>query len=184
MELKYSGSGTPYIDLDDGALIFSKITEDVERGYKFLVFNGRQVNSVCVSGAKAKNKKYSKIVEDVGFTIDMNFKRKASGKEYGIPNDARFCFSKISEKILKKMFDDLVVDGYFPRENVSKLGQMLRERFSDDTDTWDDDPTATESYDDIGEKKEKSVKKKIKMTKKPRRKLTMAKKKSIIKGKK
>ena len=185
MELKYSVKGSPYIDLDDGALIFSQITENKEKGFKYLVFQGRQISSICVSGSKAKTKKYARMVEDVGFTIDMNFKRSSGGKESGIPNDARFCLSRISEKILKKMFDKLVVDEYFPRENLPKLGQMLREHWSNETDNWDEDPTADESYDDIGEEKEtKPVKRKLTMAKKPKRKLTLAKKKSIIKVKK
>jgi hypothetical protein len=183
MELKYSNSGSPYIDLEEGAIIFSKITENKEKGFKYLVFQGRQVSSVCVSGAKVKNKRYTKIVEDVGFTVDMNFRRNLSGKSSGIPNDARFCFSRISEKVLKKIFDELVVDGYFPRKNLPQLGQMLRSYFKDDTDEWDDDPTADESYDDIGEEKEKKPVRKLTLAKRTTRKLALKKLKSKIKVK-
>lgn len=184
MDLKYSVSGTPYIDLDNGALIFSKMTEDREKGFKFIVFQGRQVNSVCVSGAKAKKKKYTQMSEDVGFTMNMDFKRDVSGKKVGVPNEARFCLSKITEKILKRMFNKLVVDGYFPRHNIQVLDEMLRTFYGDVTDEWDEDPTATVSYDDEGESESKPVKRKLTLAKKPKRKLTMAKKKSIIKVKK
>lgn len=182
MELKYSNNGSPYIDLDNGMLIFSKITEDQDKGFKFLVFQGRQVSSVCVSGAKAKRKKYTKMSEDIGFTVNMNFKRDVSGKKYGIPNEARFCFSKITEKILKRMFSKLVVDGYFKRSNLQMLNDMLVSYYGNETDSWDDDPTATESYDDIGESK-KPVKKKLTLAKKQKRKLALKKMKSKIKVK-
>ena len=181
MELKYSNSGSPYIDLDNGALIFSKITEHREKGFKYLVFQGRQISSVCVSGAKAKFKKYTKMSEDIGFTINMNFKRESSGKEEGIPKNARFCLSKITEKILKKIFNKLVVDGYFPRENLLELSELIKIHWSDDTDSWDEDPTATESYDDIGESESKPSKKKLTLAKPIKRKLKLTKKKSKIK---
>ena len=184
MELKYSNSGTPYIDLENGVLIFSKITEHPKKGFKFLVFQSRQVNSVCVSGAKAKKKKYTKMSEDIGFTINMNFKRESSGKEEGIPKNARFCLSKITEKILKRIFSKLVIDGYFPRKSLSSLDEMLSAYWNNDTDNWDDDPTATVSYDDIGEDKIKPVKKKLTLAKPIKRKLKLAKKKSKIKVKK
>jgi len=183
MELKYSNNGSPFIDLDNGMLIFSKITENKEKGFKFLVFQGREINSVCISGAKAKRKKYTKMSEDIGFTMNMNFKIDKSGKKSGIPNNARFCLSKITEKILKRMFSKLVIDEYFPRSNLQMLGEMLRSFYGNETDNWNDDPTATKSYDDIGESKEKPVKKKLVVAKRTTRKLALKKMKSKIKMK-
>lgn len=161
MELKYSTNQSPYIDLGNGMLIFSKITEHPKKGFKYLVFQSRQINSVCVSGSKAKNKKYAEMSEDICFTIDMDFKRKSSGKESGIPKNARYSLTTISETILKKIFKDFIVDGYFPRENLPKLEENLKEYWKNDTDEWDDDPTATESYDDIGETEKKEPKRKL-----------------------
>jgi len=184
LELKYSVSKVPYINLGNGMLIFSKTTEHKEKGFKFLVFKGNQVSSVCTSGAKAKRKKYTKMYEDIGFTLDMNLKRRSSGKVSGIPHNARFSLSKITEKILRKILNELVVGEYFPRNRLQKLDEMLQLYYSDETDTWDDDPTATESYDDVNEIEDKKPKKKLTLSKKPKRKLTLAKPKSIIKKRK
>ena len=183
MELKYSGTGTPYIDLDNGMLIFSKTTE-TEKGFTYLVLRSKQVSSICVSGAKAKRKKYVNMQEDIGYTFDMNLKKDSGGKKTGIPRDARFCFSKLTENVLKKILNKLTTDGYFPRERLHDLSEALESYYGSETDDWDDDPTATESYDDIGENGEekKPPKRKLTLAKKPKRKLKLARPKSIIKG--
>jgi len=60
---------------------------------------------------------------------------------------------------------------------------MLRSFYGNETDNWNDDPTATKSYDDIGESKEKPVKKKLVVAKRATRKLALKKMKSKIKMK-
>ena len=142
MNLKYSKNGLPYIELPKGAhLIFSTSTES-SKGFKFLVFDNKITRTLCISGAKAKKKKYVNISENCNFTTTMDFDK--------IPRKAKdFGLSNMTKKMLKKMFSEFLVDGcYFPRENLETLELKLNKMNGTDEDHMDDDPTATESYDD------------------------------------
>jgi len=142
MILKYSTTGTPYLEMIKGAkLIFSTSTES-PKGFKYLVFNNRITRTLCVSGAKSKNKKYVKTSDECSFTTTMDFtKIPKKAKEFGLSNITK----KILKGILSKLVDE---EGYFPRDNLKALELRLNELSGSEDDYVDDDPTATESYDD------------------------------------
>jgi len=76
MYLKYSKTKMPFIEFDNGAkLMFSTLTKDIDKGYKWLVFSHTETNNVCLSAAKVKNKRYAKVAERIGFVTNMNFKK-------------------------------------------------------------------------------------------------------------
>jgi len=150
MYLKYSKTNTPFIEFDNGAkLIFSTITKDKEKGYKFLVFSHTETSAVCVSSSRAKKKRYASVVENISFPTTMKFKK--------IPNDAKKVLTPITLSYLKKTFGKLTVDDYFPEKNLDKLDEVLS--FVDKTDEIDDDPTANESFDDDIKSSKKKLKK-------------------------
>jgi len=152
MRLKYSRRNLPYITFEnDSMLIFSKTTEDEKFGFKYLVFNGYLVSDINISGAKAKKKILKKVYKSVNFVINMNMKRPTNTGSLGsIPAEARKAgFSKIVEVFLRKTFKPLIDEkGYFPRENLSTLEKMLEKTNGSKDDELDEDPTATESFDD------------------------------------
>jgi len=148
MYLKYTKSKTPFIEFDNGAkLIFSSLTKN-QHGYKYLVFSHTETNSICLSGAKVKKKRYASVVEKIGFSTTMKFTK--------IPNDGKKILTPITLNYLKKTFEGLTVGDYFPEKNLQKLDKILS--FVDNTDEIDDDPTANESFDDDI----KNIKKKMK----------------------
>lgn len=138
MYLKYSKKQTPFIEFDNGAmLIFSSLTRN-EHGYKYLVFSHTETNAICLSGAKVKKKKYATISEKVSFVTNMKFTK--------IPNNAKKVLTPITLNYLKKTFEGLILDEYFPEKNLKELDKILS--FVDNTDEINDDLTANESFDD------------------------------------
>ena len=163
MNLKYTKSKTPYIEFDNGAnLIFSSMTKDVNKGYKYLVFSHTETNAICLSAAKVKKKRYATVVEKIGFSTTMKFKK--------IPNAAKKVLTPITLNYLKKTFEKLTINGYFPEKNLKELDEILN--FVDKTDEVDDDITANESFDDdikpIKKKLKKSNGKPLKIKIKPK----------------
>jgi len=153
MYLDYSKKGIPFILFENGSrLSFSVTTENEDKGFKYLCFKCIDTKTVTVSGAKAKKKRTTEIVEDISFVMDMNFKRD---KIKGIPTDAKKFFGPLTVGILKKIFNDLIEDGYFPRKNLKILEEKLNGE--DPNDLLDDDPTATESFDNVSDKPKKKV---------------------------
>ena len=149
MILKYTKTNTPYIEFDNGAkFIFSATTKDDIKGYKYLCFSHSEVKSICISGAKAKNKRYASVFEPISFVTTMQFEK--------IPNEGKKVLTSITLSWLKKTFEGLISGDYFPEKNLKLLSQKLN--IVDDTDDWDDDPTATESFDEDP----KDVKRKLK----------------------
>lgn len=139
MNLKYTKTNTPYIEFDNGAkLIFSSMTKDANKGYKYLVFSHTETNAICLSAAKVKKKRYATVVEKIGFTTTMKFKK--------IPNAAKKVLTPITLNYLRKTFEGLTLDGYFSEKNLDLLSKELN--YVDKTDEIDDDPTANESFDD------------------------------------
>ena len=149
MYLKYSKTKTPYIEFDNGAkLIFSSITKD-EHGYKYLVFSHTETNDICLSAAKVKKKRYATISEKINFTTTMKFTK--------IPNNAKKVLTSITLNYLKKTFEGLIVNDYFPEKNLKELDKILS--FVDDTDEINDDITANESFDDDNKEVRRNLKK-------------------------
>ena len=56
MEFVTTDSGRHTIQFDNGKLIFSKITADRDKGYKYICYTGTNTTTTCVSSAKAKRK--------------------------------------------------------------------------------------------------------------------------------
>ena len=144
MELVFSQSGVPYIEFGTGRFIFSQTTKDPEKGYKYFAFVGGTSNEVCVSGARAKKKRYIKSFEPINFTVDMNFKR--DGKK-GIPLRAKKILTNITLSWLSRKVKEYAVDGYFPEDAVSKLSEDIKKLDEvDDTEVDDFDDGDNESY--------------------------------------
>jgi hypothetical protein len=146
MQILLTGSGTPYIEVDEKTkLIFSKSTADREKGYKFLVVSSKKVSSVCISGAKAKKKRYMENVEDNSFTVRLkDFKRNDDlGFTKGV-------VSPITLNAIKKLIVDKVDDeGFFSYDHIETLNDELAMTFNDPDENVDDDPTADESFDSV-----------------------------------
>jgi len=139
MKLKYSKTNKPFIEFDNKAmLMFSTLTKDIDKGYKWLVFSHTETNAICLSAAKVKNKRYAKVAERIGFSTTMKFTK--------IPNKAKKVLTPITLNYLKRTFGKLTVGDYFPEKNLKELDKILS--FVDDTDEIDNDPTADESFDD------------------------------------
>ena len=165
MQILLTGSGTPYIEIDEQTkLIFSKSTAHREKGYKFLVVSSKKTSSVCISGAKAKKKRYVENVEDNSFTVRLaDFKRS---------NDLGFTkgvISPITLNAIKKLVVDKVDDeGFFPYNEIGTLNDELSLTFSDPDEYVDDDPTADESFDSVETVKTKKKVGKITLKSKPK----------------
>lgn len=150
MYLKYTKTNTPFIEFDNGAkIIFSSLTKDIEKGYKYLCFSHIETNSICLSAAKVKKKRYASVVERINFSTTMKFTK--------IPNAAKKVLTPITLNYLKKTFESLTLDGYFPEKNLKELDKILN--YVDDTDEIDDDITANESFDDDIKDTKKKLKK-------------------------
>lgn len=165
MDLKFSPKNVPYIDLgDEGRLIFSPSTFDREKGYKFLVFSG------LVRGSTKVGKKTYTNAMPVSFVLDMFFSRvPKKAKTAGLTNITKNWL----KKAIKPLCDD---DGYFPVSSLKTLKMLIDNTNEKEEDSLNDDPTATESYDDVEESKPRKLKK----VKKPKIKIKQKKIKSKI----
>ena len=124
MDLRYTESGTPYIDFgDDNKIIFSTMTKDRFRGYKYLVFSGQKTDSICISGARAKIKRYAKSTVPIRFVTDMDFKRDGSK---GLPKDYKLIFSPFSIGWLKGRIKKHCKGIFFPEESLQLLENDLK----------------------------------------------------------
>jgi len=144
MRLFYSDKKVPYILFENGSrLIFSVSTENEDKGFKYLAFNGETMDTITVSGAKAKKERTYTIVEQVTFITNMDIKRPGMDS---LPRDAKDAgLSKITASFLRKTFKTLVdEDGYFPRANLPTLEKILEKVNGHESDTWDHDPSITE----------------------------------------
>ena len=152
MKLKYSKTNVPYITFENGnMLIFSKSTEIEKFGFKYLVFSGSIASRIKISSKKAKKEVSRKVIKYVNFIVNMNMKKPISTTTTGsIPAKVRLAgFSKTIEVCLRKIFKPLIDEnGYFPRGNLLTLEKILVGMNGSKEDEWDDDPTATESFDD------------------------------------
>ncbi len=136
MELMFSDTGVPYIEFGSGRFIFSETTKNPEKGYKYLAFVGGVTKDVCVSGARAKRKRYVTEHVPVNFTVDMNFKR--DGKK-GMPLKVKKILTNISISWLQKRIKEYLIDGYFPEHCIKNLMNDINNIGSDDTDIDDFD---------------------------------------------
>ena len=147
MILKYSeGSNSPFIQIDENnKLIFSTLTEDKRKGFRWFAFNGitRQKVKYGKTGRFTMVTNHESCMPTV---LLEKLPKRVKAKDGPL--------SPIVLKKLKSIMRDLCVDGWFPRENLENLGRALSgdEQIFEAEDFVDDDPTATKSYDDIGNK--------------------------------
>jgi hypothetical protein len=130
MELKYSSSGIPYIDMDRyGRLIFSRYTSDKVKGYKYLAYN--HVFKVPINVRKMvinpktgeKEKTIITVEKNVRESHVFNFKLKRDEKGIrGIPRDT---IPPRLGRELRKVFDSLTEGRYFPYSSLDVLGGIL-----------------------------------------------------------
>lgn len=150
MKLKFSETNIPFIELENGSkIIFSRNTE-TEKGFKFLVFSG-----IGRKSTKTRKKKGKTMVtaQPVSFVTTMALT--------GIPKEAKAAgLNPITISFLRKSLKSLCDDeGYFPRESLESLELLLEKVENSEEDKVDNDPTATESFDDVEEKPRKLKKK-------------------------
>ena len=140
MILKYSiPNGTPYLEFEDNSrLVFSSLTEDKNKGFKWISFSGKVVQKFKMGG-KGKKKNTTKTIttsNPITFTTNMKLTE--------IPKDVKGkagALSPVTLTFLKKAFNKLAPDGYFPRENLVVLEDMIDHRYNHiDLDALDDDP--------------------------------------------
>lgn len=147
MEFVTTESGRHTIRFDNGYLIFSKITADHDKGYKYMCYAGSDTTTTCVSSARAKKKRYAKIVEAVNFTVrikDMKRNDKSAFKKNVI--------SKISLSFLKKLMAEHCEGDYLPFSKIPMIARAIND-LEKDTDSWDDDPDIDDNWDDEDEVK-------------------------------
>lgn len=185
MEFKISDSGTPYIQLDSGRLIFSKNTAHPNKGYKYVCYCGTETATTCISSARAKIKRYAKVVEDVNFTLRVKDFRRDDKKAFPTKFNV---ISKISQNFIKNLITKNVVGEHLPFHVIPYIMEQVN--MEDETDGWDYDPDIDDSDDD--EEETESYIPKTKLTKgkgnrkkslKIKRNVTFKNVKSIKKGK-
>lgn len=118
MELKYSPSGVPYLELDtDNKLIFSK-TSAIPKGYKWLVFSGLSTMTETISAGKGKKKTKKKVVisAPMSTSINMEFTKISRTAKNTNPY-----LTKSYMNGLKKLFAPYLEDGVFPYTNLPKF---------------------------------------------------------------
>lgn len=144
--MKISKNGTPYIELNNGRFIFSRSTAMPDKGYKYLCYVGTDTTSVCLSGAKAKRKRYANVVEDVNFTVRLRDFRRDDTKAFP-KKKIKGQISDISLNWFKKLIMSFIVDDYVPFRAIPEI--MTQINWEDDTDAWDEDPDIDDSDDDF-----------------------------------
>jgi hypothetical protein len=145
MQVLFSKNGTPYIEVDGTTrMSFSKLTE-TSRGYKYLVVSAYRTSTVNTSGAKAKKKRTITIDESQNFTVRLvDFKRSDTAS---FPKGV---ISPISLKVVKEVIGNHLDDGgYLHRDKLVLVNDELVKSFTDNDEFVNDDPTATESFDNI-----------------------------------
>ena len=139
MRLKYSSpKNVPYIEFDDGnKLIFTTILEHKDKGFHSMTFSGKSVSSICVSGKRAKVRRYIDTSEIITFATDMKFSnldKRIKGKNETL--------SPITLGFLKKVFNKLAPEGWMSRDSLWKLEKVFDKLNNVEEDMVDDDPTA------------------------------------------
>jgi DNA polymerase elongation subunit (family B) len=162
MEFITTDSGRHTIRFDSGYLMFSNITADRDKGYKYMCYAGADTKTTCVSSAKAKKKKYARIVENVNFTVRVKDLKRNDKSAF--PKNT---ISKISLSFLKKLIMENCEGEYLPFSKIPIISKAIN-HIGSDTDDCDDDPDINDNWDDEEEKvkPKRTLKKGIKHGKK------------------
>jgi len=178
MEFVTTETGRHTIQFEKGYLIFSRITADSDRGYKYIVYSGTNTTTTCVSSARAKKKRYTKIIDSENFTVRVKDLRRDDKSAF-----PKNIISKISLSFLKKLIMKNIEGDYLPFSKMMIISKAIND-LEKDTDSWDNDPDIDDNWDDdeVEVKKPKKTLKKRKHGKK--RKLKIKQKVSLKKVKK
>lgn len=161
MEFITTENGRHIIQFDNGRLIFSRITADRDLGYKYICYAGSDTTTTCVSSARAKKKRYAKVVENINFTVRTKDFRRNDKSAF-----KKDIISKISLSFLKKLITDNCEGDYLPYNKIPIISKAIND-MEMDSDSWDDDPDIDDNWDDEDETKEvKKTLKKVKHIKK------------------
>jgi len=169
MEFVTTDSGRHTIRFENGYLIFSKITAHNDKGYKYLCYAGSDTTTTCVSSARAKKKRYARIVEPVNFTVRIRDLKRNDKSAF-----RKNVISKISLSFLKKLMAEHCEGDYLPFSKISTIAKAIND-LEKDTDSWDDDPDIDDNWDDDDEE--------VKPIKKPLKKVKFSGKKRKLKVK-
>lgn len=118
VQLKYSKSGTPYIDGPFGRIIFSNATK-TKKGYRYLVINHVSEESFINKGQRFFTTIKESYVKKIDFTTSGQGDKKIP--DYVMPKKLLNWFTKI--------FVSLSEGEYFPESNIDVLKGII-----DDTD--------------------------------------------------
>ena len=177
MEFKISGSGTPYIQLENGRFIFSKNTSHPDKGFKYICYCGTETTTTCISSSRAKYKQYAKLTEDVNFTLRTKDFRRDDKKAF--PTKAKF-LSKISLNFIKNLIIKNVIGDYLPYSSIPFIMEQVN--MDNEMDSWDDDPDVDENDDDDEIEEKPVTKTKLKKGYGKRQKPLTIKRKITFKG--
>lgn len=184
MEFVTTKNGRHTIQFENGYMIFSRITADRDKGYKYIVYSGSNTTTTCVSSSRAKKKRYTKIVENENFTVRVKDLRRDDKSAF-----PKNIVSKISLSFLKKLIMDNVENEYLPFSKIPIISKAIND-LEIDSDTWDNDPDIDDNWDDDPDDKVQKPKnnlkkrkhgKKRKLTIKPKVSMKRVKKKKTIK---
>jgi hypothetical protein len=178
MEFVTTERGRHTIQFENGYMIFSRITADIDRGYKYIVYSGTNTTTTCVSSSRAKKKRYVKIIEGENFTVRVKDLRRDDKSAF-----PKNIVSKISLSFLKKLIMENIEGDYLPFSKIPIISKAINDLESD-SDTWDNDPDIDDNWDDDENevKPKKTLKKGVKHGKK--RKLGVRQKVSLKRVKK
>jgi hypothetical protein len=179
MEFVTTENGRHTIQFENGYMIFSRITADIDSGYKYIVYSGTNTTTTCVSSSRAKKKRYVKIVDGENFTVRVKDLRRDDKSAF-----PKNIISKISLSFLKKLIMKNVKGDYLPFSKMMIISKAIND-LEIDSDNWDDDPDIDDNWDDDEhevKKSKKTLKKGVKHGKK--RKLKIKQKVSLKKVKK
>ncbi len=173
MEFVTTENGRHTIQFDTGYLLFSSLTAHRDKGYKYMCYAGSDTTTTCVSSARAKRKRYAKVVENVNFTVRIKDLKRNDTAAF-----PKGVVSKISLSFLKKLIIENCEGDYLPFSKIPIISKAIND-IEVETDDWEDDPDIDDNWDDdeVEVKPKKSLKKGVKHGKK--RKLSIKPKVSL-----
>jgi hypothetical protein len=129
-ELKYTKSGTPFINLIDaegrtyGDFIFSSTTKTAT-GYKYICFTHRYDNQVATKSGKgtAARTKFVEVAVKDSYVFNMLLKRDSAGKK-GVPSG--MIPRRLAEWIIA-VLGEFTMEGIFPFSAIKLLEPIVAE---------------------------------------------------------
>lgn len=122
MKILYSEPNkVPYIEFEDGSkLIFSTLTEDKEKGFHDLSFNGKVINQYKFK-EQGRQPYRVDVAEHISFMTNLRLTeipRKVQGKYGPLRTE--------NAKLLRKLFKKYSIDGeWITREGIKNISKKL-----------------------------------------------------------